>query len=119
MNCRVAEILANFLGYEKYAVADIPPISEHNTIIFVIPNTGDEEIAQPMEDFLYDLKIRAKRYHICELGNHLGMDNYIGCKKAVIQILNGLDWVRISDVSVDSMPTLDTDQLYKWLLKSF
>jgi len=84
------------------------------TVIIVVSNTGDEELPQPMEDYLFSLKTTNKKYIICELGNYFGLD-YKGCKSIVFKILEKLNWEKISDASVDSFPKLDNESLDKWM----
>ncbi len=68
-----------------------------------------------MEDYLFNLKVKNKKYLVCELGNYFGFENYCGCKKIVFKILDSLGWEKISDISLDSLPNLDTIRLEKWL----
>jgi len=83
--------------------------------MFVLSNTGDEELPQPMEDYLYNLSIREKKYLVCELGNYFGLENYCGCKKVLFKLLERLCWKKISDTSIDSMPELNRTDLDKWI----
>jgi flavodoxin len=109
-----AEFLANQLKCEAVSVAKVPCIESYEPIVFVVPNIGDEELPQPMEDYLFHMKTRGKKYYICELGNYFGFENYNGCKKVAIKLLAKLDWIKISDVSIDSMPKLDISSLESW-----
>lgn len=68
-----------------------------------------------MEDFLFKLDVRGKNYLACELGNYFGLESYCGCKKVLFKLLDKLEWKRISDVSLDSMPELDHIGLEKWM----
>lgn len=114
-NFRVAEIIKNKLKCDCLAAEDNPSLEEYNTIIIVVSNTGDEEISQPMEDYLFNLKNIKKQYLVCEIGNYFGLEDYCGCKKVVFQILNKLNWIKISDVSIDSLPKLDVKKLERWI----
>lgn len=78
-------------------------------------NVGDEELPQPMEDYLFNLKQFNKKYLVCELGNYFGFENYCGSKKVACQILDSLGWIKISEVSLDSLPKLDLISLEIWL----
>ena len=114
-NYIVAKILAKNFNCKTATPEDCPRLSKFNTIIIVVSNTGDEELPQPMEDYLAKLKIKNKKYIVCELGNYFGFENYSGCKKIVFKILNDLGWEKISDISLDSVPSLDKRSLKKWL----
>lgn len=103
------------LGCARFAAEDNPSIGEFDVVIIVAPNSGDEELAQPMEDYLFGLDHRGKKYFVCELGNYFGLDDYCGCKRVVFQILDRLGWRKISDISLDSMPELDVDGLNLWI----
>jgi flavodoxin len=111
----VGLLLADILGGDLLCAED-NPVLDHETVIFVIPNAGDEEIAQPMEDFICSLPPTSSRqYCVCELGNYFGLENYCGCKKAAIRLLDNIGWKRISDVSIDSLPELDDEALKSWI----
>lgn len=113
-NYLVAKKLAAQFGCQVAAAEDNPSLKEHNTILVVVPNVGDEELPQPMEDYLFKLTDRNKKYAICELGNYFGLENYCGCKKVVFHLLDKLGWHRLADISLDSMPTLDEEGLDRW-----
>ena len=114
-NYKTAQIISTYFNAPSYAVGDNPDISGYEIIIFVIPNVGDEELPQSMENFLCNLKIINKRYVVCELGNYFGFEKYGGCKQFAIKILNALGWKKISDISIDSLPELDLASLNNWL----
>lgn len=114
-NEHAARIIASKLGCEYVSVSDKPSLQKYERIILVIPNTGDEELPQEMEDFLCDLSIRNKSYYICELGNFFGLFDYQGCKKIAVAILSAIGWHLISDISIDSYPALDINSLNEWL----
>lgn len=97
------------------AAEDNPNLSEEDLIILVLSNIGDEELPQPMEDYLFNLIDRNKKYIICELGNYFGFETYAGCKKVAFKILDSLGWTRLADISLDSLPELDLTKLKKWL----
>ena len=111
----VAKILADQFNCDIVAAEDNPSLLQFDTIIIVVSNVGDEEICQPMEDYLAALEVKNKKYMVCELGNYFGFEDYSGCKKVVIKILDTLGWKKISDVSLDSLPTLDMYGLNKWI----
>lgn len=100
---------------ECFAAEDNPNLEEFGTIIIVASNMGDEEISQPMEDYLFAIKDREKEYFICELGNYFGLEEYCGCKKVIFQILDILNWKKLSDISLDSFPNLDIEKLESWI----
>jgi len=114
-NYLVAKTLAKHFNCETVAAEDNPCLLQFDNIIIVVSNTGDEEISQPMEDYLSALTVKNKKYSVCELGNYFGFESYAGCKKVVSKILDALGWEKISDVSLDSLPTLDEDSLEKWI----
>ena len=114
-NHRVAKKIASYFNCECTSVSDNPNLEDFETITFVMGNTGDEELPQPMEDFLLNLKTRNKKYLICEIGNYFGLESYVGCKKIASRMLNDLDWTKVSDISLDSVPDLDLSSLDKWL----
>lgn len=111
----MAETIARRFGCGFAVVSDRPSLVGHDLVIIVVPNTGDEELPEPMEEFLFDLTETGKRYAVCELGNYFGFESYCGCKKVVFSVLDGLGWHRVGDVSLDSLPTLDRDGLERWL----
>jgi len=113
-NQKVATMLAERFRCPTVAAEDNPDLAPHDPIILVIGNTGDEELPQPMEDYLFGLTVTGKRYHVCELGNYFGFENYKGCKKVAMKLLDALGWKKLSDVSLDSLPTLDTESLEAW-----
>jgi flavodoxin len=113
----VAGVIAEYLGCDKVAAEDDPCIADYDIVVVVVPNAGDEELPQPMEDYLFVLTATNKKYLVCELGNLFGFESYGGCKKVVFKILDALGWQLISDVSLDSLPTLDRESLDEWLLK--
>lgn len=113
-NQRVATMLAARFRCPTVAAEDNPDLAPHDPIIIVVGNTGDEELPQPMENYLCGLTVTSKNYHICELGNYFGFENYKGCKKVAISLLTVLGWRKISDVSIDSLPALDTESLEEW-----
>ena len=86
-------------------------------MLFVVSNVGDEELCQPMEDYIYNIKLKSKKFLVCELGNYFGFENYVGCKKIVISLLEKLKWQKLSDISIDSLPNLDLESLYNWIKK--
>jgi hypothetical protein len=114
-NYLVATILAQRFDCGVVTAEENPALQPFNPIILVIPNRGDEELPQPMEEYLLELSVRNKDYLICELGNYFGFENYCGCKKVACRILDNLGWTRLADVSIDSLPELDRDSLDKWL----
>ena len=116
-NYLIATILAEYFKCEISPVEENPYLENHDVIIFVISNTGDEELPKTIEDYLYLLNVKNKKYIICELGNYFGFENYNGCKKVAFKILDALGWEKISDISLDSLPNLDLDSLKNWLDK--
>jgi flavodoxin len=114
-NQTVANIIAEHFNCSVESADSTPSIKEFETIIFVVPNTGDEELPEQMEKYLIQMNEKNKKYIVCELGNYFGFENYCGCKKVVFKILDALGWKRISDVSIDSLPFLDTNALQTWL----
>ena len=111
----MAKIISKRLNCLVVAAEDNPILTEFDTILFVIPNVGDEELPPLIEDYLLNLIDLNKKYMICELGNYFGFENYCGCKKIASKILDSLNWEKISDVSIDSLPKLDEESLFKWL----
>lgn len=114
-NFLVAKILAEHFNCEILAAEDSPSLYQFDSIIIIVSNVGDEEISQPMEDYLASLTIKNKKYMVCELGNYFGFENYEGCKKIVFKILDSLGWKKISDISLDSLPFVDELNLKKWM----
>lgn len=103
------------LGGTVMAVTEQPDVRLYDLVIFVIPNQGDEELPQAVEDFLVNLQVRRKRYYLVEIGNYFGLESYAGCKKTAIALLRRLDWEKVGDVSIDSVPELDRKALYDWI----
>ena len=115
MNSVVGQILADTLSADRFAAEDNPSLDEYEIVILVLSNAGDEELPQPMEDYLCSLQPGNKTYAVCELGNYFGLDHYCGCKMVAFQILDGLGWNRVSDLSLDSTPDLDDESLKAWI----
>ena len=112
----VATRLAEKLGGALLTAEERPDLSSHAVVVFVVANTGDEELQQPMEDFLAALTVEGKMFAICELGNYFGFErDCFGCKVIARKVLVQLGWGEISDVSIDSMPTLDEKRLQVWI----
>lgn len=107
--------MGNYFKCDVIAAINNPKIKKYKTIIFVVSNVGDEELCQPMEDFVCNIKTKNKKFLICELGNYFGFEDYAGCKKIVIKILENLNWEKISDISLDSLPKLDLQSLNSWI----
>lgn len=114
-NYLVAQRIASRFNCDIAPATSAPSLDGHDQIVVVLSNTGDEELPQPMEDFLYGLTVRDRQYAVCELGNYFGFENYSGCKKVAIKLLDRLGWHKVSDVSLDSLPTLDIGGLDAWL----
>jgi len=116
-NYKVANILKNHFNCDIIAAEDNPSLTKYDIIIFVVSNVGDEELCQPMEDYICSIKLKNKSFLICELGNYFGFEEYIGCKKIVEKLLEELKWKKISDISLDSLPIIDLNSLEKWIYK--
>ena len=116
-NWIVAKKIANLINCKTIAISEEKSINiyEEDVIIFILSNTGDEEISQPMEDFLYNLNIKKKKYAVCELINYFGLGNYCGCKKVLFKFLDNLGWKKLSDLSLDSVPNIDEEKLNLWI----
>lgn len=114
-NFIVGKMIAENFNCDILSAEDNPSINIYDIIFFVISNIGDEELCQPMEDYIYNLKIRNKKFLVCELGNYFGFESYIGCKKIVFNLLDKLNWEKISDISIDSLPTVDFNSLKNWI----
>ena len=116
-NYKVANILKNHFNCDIIAAEDNPSLAKYDIIIFVVSNVGDEELCQPMEDYMYSIKLKNKSFLVCELGNYFGLEEYVGCKKIVEKLLEKLRWEKISDISLDSLPVLDLESLDEWIYK--
>lgn len=116
-NAVVAKIICERFGCTSVAAASNPDLSDSDLVIMIVSNAGDEELSQPMEDYLFNLRVTDKRYFVCELGNYFGFENYSGCKKVAFKLLDELGWTRLGDVSIDSLPVLDVEALNAWLEK--
>lgn len=114
-NYLVAQAIGKHFNCGTCAAEDNPSLANFDLIFIVVSNIGDEELPQPMEDYLFNLRILNKKYVVCELGNYFGFENYCGCKSVVIKLLDFLGWTKLADISLDSLPTLDEDGLIKWL----
>lgn len=118
-NSIVAERVANFFKCNRLVAQDNPSLNEYEFIIIILSNVGDEELPQPMEDFLCSLPLSIKKYFVCELGNYFGLEDYCGCKRVSFQILDNLGWSKLSDISLDSLPNIDFDKLDYWIEEIF
>jgi len=116
-NYKIAKIIKNYFKCDTIAAEDNPSIEKYDIIIFIVSNIGDEELCQPMEDYICSIKLKNKSFLICELGNYFGFEEYIGCKKIVEKLLEELKWKKISDISLDSLPVIDLNSLEKWIYK--
>ncbi len=112
---KAAVTIAQRLQCLSFVIRDAPDVSLYSPIILVIPNTGDEELPQQVEDYLCGLAVRGKPYHLCELGSYFGLDEYQGCKLVVTRLLADLGWRQLSVVSIDSFPTIDMRHLREWI----
>lgn len=98
-----------------YVVSQTPKcLKKFDFIFFICPNTGDEELPEDLENYLFNLKTKNKNYFLCELGNYLGFE-YYGCKKIVISILKKLKWKLRSVVAIDSIYSIDEKKLNEWI----
>ena len=100
-------------------VEDNPNVEKYSNYIIVSPTYGDEELPFEMEDFLINLKVKNKKYAICELGNRFGHEGEEGFGARIIieNILQKLQWFKVSSISLDSVPTVDWNELKKWTTK--
>lgn len=114
-NFFVAKEISKKIKCDIHVIKDVINLENYNIIIFVLSNTGDEELMPQMEEFLEQLLIKNKKYILCELGSYFGIGKYHGCKKIAIQILDNLNWIKLTDMSLDSTPELDKEKLEKWL----
>ncbi len=118
-NAAVARIISDRFKCVTVTAEERPDLTPFDTIIVVLSNVGDEEISQPMEDYLFNLAATGKRYFIIELGNYFGFENYGGCKSVAFKLLDKLSWIKLGDISIDSLPILDVAALGRWLDKEF
>jgi len=114
-NALVAKFLSKHFKCPCFTVEENPCISKFKIILFIIPNKGDEELPDAMEEYICKIKERNKKYIICELGNYFGLENYCGCKKVAFKLLDKLEWEKISDISIDSLPNLNFSQVEEWV----
>jgi flavodoxin len=111
----IAKIISKKLNCKIALIEENPCLSNYDIVIIVVSNVGDEELPQLMENYLLTITERNKKYIICELGNYFGYENYQGCKNVAIKLLNTLNWQKLSDYSLDTLPSIDIDGLYNWL----
>lgn len=107
---KIASLLPN-----SHYVCNLPNLLKYEYFIFVCPTYGDEEITYNMETFLLNLKIKKRKYTICELGNYFGDTYEFGAKKIIVQFLKKLKWEEFYPcLSLDSMPAIDLDTFKIW-----
>lgn len=108
--------VAEFFNLPLLNVINNPNLENYNNYIIVCPTYGDEELPFEMEDFLINLKVQNKKYAVCELGNRFGHEGEEGFGAALIieHVLTELNWLKISRISLDSVPDVDWEILRKW-----
>lgn len=114
-NYTVASTIAARLGCDTLAATDSPSLEKYDVVVFVTANAGDEELPPPMENFLSSITLTGKSYLVVEIGNYFGLNNYFGCRRVVIGLLDKLGWTFLGDLAVDSVPQLDEAALAAWV----
>ena len=97
-------------------VSDVGLLDGYDTIIFVCPTYGDEELSDDMECFLMRLVGFGKKYAVCETGNYYGYEHFgFGSRKILQSWLNGMCWEDLGGFSLDTYPPIDWNSFDKWL----
>lgn len=110
--------VAKYFELPLLNVINNPNLENYNSFVVVCPTYGDEELPFEMEDFLINLKVKNKKYAICELGNRFGHEeNGFGAAIIIEYVLDDLDWKKISRLSLDSVPDVDWKVLEEWIEK--
>lgn len=109
--------VANKFNLDKFRIPKEIPNEDYDLYIFLCPTYGDEELPLPMEDFLINLKLKNKKYCVCELGNYYGYDDYeFGAYKLIKFMLNKLNWQEFyNPLSLDSMPNINWKSFDCWI----
>jgi hypothetical protein len=107
--------IATAIGIPVLYAEDMPIINSEN-IILVCANCGDEELPESMEKFLIQLKVKHKKYAICELGNYFGYEwTEFGAATIIRSELEKLNWTPILNaLSIDTFPTIDWETFENW-----
>lgn len=107
--------VASVFGWDVLTATEMPDLSLYCFVLFVVANTGDEELQPEMERFLLSLRVQNKTYAICELGNYFGYErDCFGCKQIVQSLLRNLNWKEKANISIDSLPTMNIEIVKKW-----
>ena len=104
---KIVKALSQRIDCDCFYVGQKHNLKKYSLIIIVAASVGDEEIPQPMEDYLCSINLENKNYSICILGNYFGFKNYEGCGKIIKNILNNKNWKIQSESYIDSFPELD------------
>lgn len=104
---RVAERLPN-----PHDVTTNPPVGD--LCVFVCPTYGDEELPLAMEDYLFSIRERGRRYTVVELGNYYE-DFRFGARAIICRHLDSLGWTEAyPSLSLDSLPQVDWAVFEMW-----
>lgn len=105
-----------------YNVTDIPSQSvllEFDLLLLFTPTYGDEELQEEMERFVagLNLDLSGRTFAICELGSYYGYDDFsFGAMRILRRRLLELNALELcSPLSLDSLPRLAWDQLWRWI----
>lgn len=116
MVSEVANRLSEIFCIESVSCQDADDLEKYSLIIFVFSNCGDEELHPILEEYLINLRVKNKKYILCELGNYFGFEmDCFGCKIVVQKLLKDLGWVELNNVSIDSFPDLDLTSFNEWV----
>lgn len=87
----------------------------HKEIIFVIPNRGDEELPESVEEFIEALPAKGE-FAICELGNYFGYElEEFGAATVLRRVLEDKGWRAIIDtLPLDSLPEINMPLFDEW-----
>lgn len=89
--------------------------ADYRTIIFVIPNRGDEELPTVVEEFIEALPADGE-FAICELGNYFGYElEEFGAATVLRRVLEDKGWKPIVEtLPLDSLPEIDMARFEEW-----
>jgi flavodoxin len=92
-------------------------LEAYSLFLFFTPTWGDAELHPEMEDFLVSLRLRRRRFAICELGNYYGYEEVGFGAAAILRAgLEALEWEpAFPTLSLDSLPRVDWPALAGWL----
>lgn len=107
------------IPFDVYHVSENFDLLQYDWAVFFCPTYGDEELPDQMEDFIWNLSVKDKKFTICELGNYYGYDDLqFGARYLLESSLKSLGWVEHGEsLSLDSFPKINWPAFEAWVCK--